>query len=182
MSGAVEGLVKKFGSPQNVKVALPSITFPPVSERKHGEVCMAIMRRNGRFLLQTKRSYPNAVMRLPSGGIKGGEDIEHALLREVWEETNLTVNVEKFVAQLRYRDDTSRASFQTFLFFLREIDGKLQTNDPTEKITEWREALPEELLHYAAELKKLEPAWADWGLFRAASLEVLAEYCATSAI
>jgi len=178
----MKGLERKYGAPQQVVCSLPSITFPPVSERRHGEVCMAILRRNGKFLLQTKRSYPNAVMRLPSGGIKAGEDIEHALLREVWEETNLTVSVERFVALLRYRDDHEKAEFQTFLFFLREIEGVLQTNDPTEKITEWREARPDELLRYADALKRLEPGWASWGLFRAASLETLADYCASTSI
>ena len=170
MSPAIEGLSKRFGPPQQVTASLPSLTFPPVSERRHGEVCMAILRRNGRFLLQTKRSYPNSVMRLPSGGIKAGEDVEHALMREVWEETNLSVNIERFVARLRYHDATAKAEFQTFLFLLREIDGELRTNDPREKISGWREALPSELTHYASELKSLEPGWATWGLFRAASM------------
>lgn len=176
MNGGIDALTKKYGAPRQVTLSLPAITFPPVSERRHGEVCMAILRRNGRFLLQTKRSYPNAVMRLPSGGIKAGEDVEHALLREVWEETNLTVSVERFVAVLRYRDAQNRADFQTFLFLLHELDGKLQTNDRSEKITEWREALPGELWEYAAALKRMEPGWLNWGLFRAASLETLAEH------
>lgn len=180
MSAAVDALARKYGHPQQRICSLPSLTFPPVSERRHGEVCMAILRKNGRFLLQTKRSYPNSVMRLPSGGIKPGEDVEHALLREVWEETNLEVSVDRFVALLRYEDDDSRAAFQTFLFFLREIDGVLQTNDPSEKITAWREARPDELLQYANALKRLEPGWANWGLFRAASLETLADYCAST--
>ena len=153
-------------------LAFPGQSFP--------EVCMAILRKNGRFLLQTKRSYPNSVMRLPSGGIKPGEDVEHALLREVWEETNLEVSVDRFVALLRYRDGESRAAFQTFLFFLREIDGFLQSNDPHEKITEWREASPEELPYYAEALKKIEPGWSNWGLFRAASIEALVEFCGGS--
>ncbi len=178
MSSGIEGLTKKYGAPRQLTLALPSITFPPVSERRHGEVCMAILRRNGCFLLQTKRSYPNAVMRLPSGGIKPGEDVEHALLREVWEETNLTVSVERFVAVLRYRDARARADFQTFLFLVRELEGNLQTNDPNEKITEWREARPAELLDYAVALKRMEPNWQNWGLFRAASLETLAEHVA----
>lgn len=178
MSGAVESLARKFGNPKHVTCSLPSIEFPPVSERRHGEVCMAILRKNGRFLLQTKRSYPNSVMRLPSGGIKAGEDVEHALLREVWEETNLEVSVDRFVALLRYRADEDRAAFQTFLFFMREIDGHFQTNDPTEKITDWAEARPDELLGYAEELRRIEPSWANWGLFRAAALEALAQYCA----
>jgi len=182
VKGAGLGVPSKYGVPKQIVCPLPSVAVPPVSERKHGEVCMAILRRNGRFLLQTKRTYPNSVMRLPSGGIKAGEDVIHALLREVWEETNLTVAIERFVALLSYRDAATRAAFRTHLFVLREIDGKLQSNDPSEKITEWREARPDELLHYADELKQIERSWSNWGLFRAAALETLAEYCETDKV
>jgi 8-oxo-dGTP pyrophosphatase MutT (NUDIX family) len=182
MTHAVHELARKYGDPQRVVWPLPSLTFPPVSERKHGEVCMAILRRNGRFLLQTKRSYPNSVMRLPSGGIKPGENIEHALLREVWEETNLEVHVERFVAVLGYRDAKSHAPFQTFLFCLRELSGDLRSNDPSEKITDWREVPPPQLLDYAAALKSIDPSWGNWGLFRAAALEVLSEYCKSNGV
>ena len=143
---------------------------------------MAILRRSGGFLLQTKRNYPNSVMRLPSGGIKAGEDIEHALMREIWEETNLDVHVERFLAVLGYRDDQEQAAFLTYLFFLREIGGELRSNDPSEKITDWREARPEELLDYAGALKSIVPSWSNWGLFRAASLEVLAAYCSENGV
>jgi ADP-ribose pyrophosphatase YjhB (NUDIX family) len=180
VSRSLSDLVRKYGEPERVLRPLPSIEFPPLSERKHGEVCMAILRRSGAFLLQTKKSYPNAVMRLPSGGIKAGEDIEHALLREVWEETNLDVHVERFVAVLGYHDTQEHASFQTFLFLLRDMGGELRTNDPTEKITEWREATPRELLDYAATLKEIDPSWRNWGHFRAAALEVLSLYCASN--
>ena len=138
---------------------------------------MAVLRRSGGFLLQTKQSYPNAVMRLPSGGIKASEDIDHALLREVWEETNLDVHVERFVAILGYRNASERSPFHTHLFLLREIGGELRTNDPTEKITEWREVPPQELLEYAAALRRVESSWNNWGHFRAIALDVLSEYC-----
>ena len=182
MTRSIADLVRKFGEPQRVWRPLPSIEFPPLSERRYGEVCMAILRRNGTFLLQTKKSYPNAVMRLPSGGIKAGEDVEHALLREVWEETNLDVHVERFVALLGYRDEQEHAVFQTFLFLLRDMGGELRTNDPTEKITEWREARPAELVEYASTLKSIDPSWRNWGLFRAAALEVLADYCSRNGV
>lgn len=138
---------------------------------------MAILRPTGRFLLHTKRSYPNAVMRLPSGGIKPGEHIEHALMREIWEETNLECTVDRFVAVLRYEDATTRASFRTHLFLVREISGSLRSNDLAEQITEWREVAPSELLDYARVLADMNSDWSNWGLFRAAALETLAGYC-----
>ena len=177
MSRSISDLVRKFGEPQKLVEPLPSIEFPPLSERRHGEVCMAILRRTGGVLLQTKRNYPKSVMRLPSGGIKAGEDIEHALMREIWEETNLDVHVERFLAVLGYRNDREHTPFLTYLFFLREIGGELRCNDPTEKITDWREAPPNELPRYATALRGMEPAWSNWGRFRAASIDVLVAYC-----
>jgi 8-oxo-dGTP pyrophosphatase MutT (NUDIX family) len=173
----VSALGQRYGAPKRVLCRLPSIEFPPVSERTHGEVCMAILRTNGRFLLHTKRSYPNGVMRLPSGGIKAGEDIEHALKREIWEETNLECTIERFLAVLQYEDVTGRASFRTNLFLVREISGTLCSNDPAEHITEWREVAPGELLAYARTLSRMNNNWSNWGLFRAAALETLAGYC-----
>jgi ADP-ribose pyrophosphatase YjhB (NUDIX family) len=164
---SISDLVRKFGEPQRVLLPLPSVEFPPLSERRHGEVCMAILRRSGGFLLQTKKNYPNSVMRLPSGGIKAGEDIEHALMREIWEETNLDVHVERFLAVLGYRDVKDQTPFLTYLFFLREIG-------------DWVEARPQELLDFADALKRMDTSWSNWGLFRAASLEVLAAYCKES--
>ncbi len=173
----IAALGQRYGVPKRVVCKLPSIEFPPVNERAHGEVCMAIRRTNGRFLLHTKRTYPNAVMRLPSGGIKAGEDLEHALRREIWEETNLEFTIERFVAVLQYEDTRAKASFRTHLFCVREISGDLRNNDPNEHITDWREAPPSELLTYAQELTRMQRDWHNWGLFRAAALETLAGYC-----
>lgn len=173
----ITALGQRYGSPKRVLRRLPSIEFPPVNERAHGEVCMAILRPSGRFLLHTKRSYPNAVMRLPSGGIKPGEDIEHALNREIWEETNLECTIDRFVAVLQYEDADARASFRTNLFLVREISGVLRSNDPTEHITEWCEVEPGDLLRYAGVLSAMNNDWSNWGLFRAAALETLAGYC-----
>jgi 8-oxo-dGTP pyrophosphatase MutT (NUDIX family) len=175
-------LGQRHGSPKRILCRLPSIEFPPVNERAHGEVCMAILRPNGRFLLHTKRSYPNAVMRLPSGGIKPGEDIEHALKREIWEETNLDCTIDRFVAVLQYEDMTTRAAFRTNLFLVREISGVLQSNDPTEHITQWCEVAPGELLGYARILSGMNSNWSNWGLFRAAALETLAGYCQSATL
>jgi ADP-ribose pyrophosphatase YjhB (NUDIX family) len=163
-------------SPRQITFELPTIQFPPVSERAHGEVCMAILRRNGRFLLQTKQNYPGSVMRLPSGGIRRGEKVEDALLREIWEETNLTVKVERFVARIGYQAGQSKSRFLTHLFLVRELSGVLQSNDPDEKISDWQEVLPEELPDYAAKLRGMTPSWRSWGIFRAASMDILLEH------
>ena len=176
MSGQGSAWNSYCGTPLQLTCELPSISFPPVSERAHGEVCMAIQRRNGRFLLQTKQNYPGSVMRLPSGGIRRGEKILDALLREIWEETNLTVQVQRFVARIGYRAGGARSRFFTHLFLVRELSGVLQSNDPDEKISDWQEVLPGELPAYAERLRGITPSWRSWGIFRAASMDILFEH------
>ena len=177
MDKQLEHLSSKYGAPRQLTLELPSLDFPPVSRRRHGEVCMAILRPSGGFLLQTKASYPGSVMRLPTGGIQKGEAIEDALLREIWEETNLEVDVARFVASIRYSDSKRVSRFCTYLFFTRETSGVLQSNDPGEKITEWVEAKPAELPDYASKLRDIVPSWSNWGRFRAMAMDVLLEDC-----
>jgi len=173
----LETLSAKYGQPKSIVCPLPTLHFPPVRERNEGEVCMAILRPNGRFLLQTKQSYPGSVMRLPSGGIQRGENVDDALLREIWEETNLTVKIDRFVARIEYESGGMRARFCTYMFMVRELDGELRSNDPDEKISDWKEALPQELPSYASALRRMQPSWKSWGIFRAAALDTLFEHC-----
>lgn len=177
MSVGFDKAAEKFGPPLEILFSLETLKFPPVSERDHGEVIMAIRRKNGRFLLQTKESYPNSVMRLPSGGINPGEDLEAALLREIWEETNLDVEVKSFIARISYSDGRRHADFQSNLFLSDETGGVLGSNDPSEKISDWIEVEPENLLHYAASLQATIPSWRHWGRFRSAALEALTNHC-----
>ncbi|MFT5040500.1 MAG: 8-oxo-dGTP pyrophosphatase MutT (NUDIX family) [Hyphomicrobiaceae bacterium] len=177
MSKGLEAAASKYGQPLEILCTLESLAFPPVSERTHGEVCMAIRRKNGCFLLQSKESYPNQVMRLPSGGIHKDEDLEAALLREIWEETNLDVEVRAFVARISYGNSGRVADFRTNLFVSDEIGGTFQNNDPSEHISRWIEVAPADLLHYAACLQDIVKSWRHWGRFRAFSLETLSNHC-----
>ena len=180
MTIGMQRATQKYGEPVHVTCTLPSLDFPPIRVRRFGEVVMCIRRLDGTFLLHTKASYPGAVMRLPSGGINRGEDLETALLREIQEETSLTVQVREFAALLEYTDDRTRAAFRSHLFLVDETAGELICNDPGEQITEWGHSATEELAGYADKLRALQPDWYNWGLFRAASLDTLAEYLAAT--
>ena len=166
-----------YGTPRVFEAELPTIDFPPVSRRKHGEVCMAIRRKDGRFLLHTKGDYPDAVMRLPSGGIKEHEGLKAALLREVWEETNLEVEIEAFVAVIGYHDGTNRSEFKSYLFLVHETGGEMMSNDPGENITEWREVTLGELPAYSRHLLDISSDWKNWGRFRATAIDTLVAHC-----
>ena len=166
-------LRKRYGKVPLIQPALSSTDFSPLRGGRRSEVAMAIRRPTGGILLQTKTFYPPATYRLPTGGIKEGEDLEHALFREVEEESNLHVEVEQAIAVIEHTLPEGRAAFRTYLFLLRETGGILRVNDPGEQISGWQERDLEGLRSAIAHLRGLEGTWERWGRFRAVALDVL---------
>jgi 8-oxo-dGTP diphosphatase len=171
---ALATLRKRFGKVPLLQPALAAADFAPVrGGRRRAEVAMAIRRPAGTILLQTKAFYPPGTFRLPTGGIKAGEDVEHALLREVHEETNLAVDVDSVLAVLDYSGPEGIVVFRTYLFLLREVSGELRVNDPDEQISGWLEADGAALREAAHRLRGLDGTWKPWGAFRAIPLDIL---------
>lgn len=185
LADEVEKLAARYGAPVRVDAELPDGVFDPlIKQDRIGEVCMVIRRPSGRLLIFRKDMYPPEVLRLPTGGIKPGEPIEAALLREVAEETSLEVAVRRFLAIIAYHtQDTGRDSFVTFAFLLDELGGTLAVQDPEERVEAFGEAEPAELVALAAVLERLEHrhdraiggSWHSWGLFRAVVHRVVCE-------
>jgi NAD+ diphosphatase len=169
----IASLARRYGRPRNLVHTLPSVDFGPLNRGRSAEVAMAIRRRNGLFLLQTKQSYPKETFRLPTGGIKRGEAIEHALLRETDEETSLEVEISRFVAAITYRAPRGKRIFSSYLFILEERGGTLRTSDPSEGITGWLEADRANLDSAAQRLRACPGPWAPWGQFRALVIDAL---------
>jgi ADP-ribose pyrophosphatase YjhB (NUDIX family) len=167
-------LRKRYGKFPLVEAVLADGDFAPVrGGGRRSEVAMAIRRPSGGILLQTKAFYPPGTFRLPTGGIKDGEDVEHALLREVHEESNLDVEIERLVAVIDHSALEAKSSFRSYMFLLREVGGTLKVNDPDEKISGWDERDAGGLARAARELRGLDGTWRRWGQFRAVALEVL---------
>jgi ADP-ribose pyrophosphatase YjhB (NUDIX family) len=166
-------LRKRYGKVPLIQPAITSADFPPLRGGRRSEVAMAIRRTTGGILLQTKAFYPPATFRLPTGGIKDGEDVEHALLREVHEESNLVVAVERVVAVVEHTGPDGRAVFRSYLFLVGETGGELKVNDPHEQISGWEERDLAGLRAASAQLRALEGTWRRWGQFRALTLDVL---------
>jgi ADP-ribose pyrophosphatase YjhB (NUDIX family) len=173
MEAEVARLSRRYGKPRAIVHELASFRRSPLKGNRPGEVAMAIRRQNGLFLLQTKESYPEHTFRLPTGGIMRGETIEHALLREIREETSLDVEVSRFVAVLSYRAETVRRAFATYLFILEEQGGVLRPSDPSEGISGWLEADLGGLDEAATRLRSCRGTWRHWGQFRALVLDAL---------
>ncbi len=166
-------LSDRYGRPESLIHTLSDTSFRPVSGRRVAEVAMAIRRPNGKILLQTKENYPGGVFRIPTGGLKRGEAIKGALLRETEEETALDVAIRRFVAVLTYRSPKRDVVFCSYLFLLDETGGILQEEDPEEGITGWIEADSVELGSTAEQLRSSPKSWRNWGDFRALAIDAL---------
>lgn len=148
-----------------------------VRRRRAGEVVLLLRRRSGRYLVHTKGFYPEGTYRLPSGGIKPGEDLIAAVLRETAEETSLEVGVKAFLAIVEhhfFRRD-AQIEFTSYLFLLEERGGTLHSADEGEGITGFRELSLTGVVALADELEALPPEWSDWGRFRASVHRVVGE-------
>lgn len=177
----VSELAERFGAPERVEANLDDDHNYVVGGGRQAEVCMVVARPSGKLLVITKPFYPNGVSRLPTGGIDPGETIFESLLREVWEETGLEVEVQRFLAWIRYRvggrDDFA---FNTFAFLLDERGGALEVHDPDEPLM-FGEVSVSELLELAKRLEGLpdtpsalmDDSWRSWGKFRAIGQRVV---------
>jgi ADP-ribose pyrophosphatase YjhB (NUDIX family) len=182
----IEALIARFGHPRRHTCTIHvtrdtfyswirKISTGPVACR--GEVVMVVVRPNGNLLLHTKHFYPQGVYRLPSGRVLWQETVEETLHRELKEETNLDVNVERFLGLIEYelRYKGTSIPFVSYIFEVREVAGQLCCLDHREGITGFREASLGDLPSVAAQLEQLEPRWRDWGNFRAIAHRMVEE-------
>jgi 8-oxo-dGTP pyrophosphatase MutT (NUDIX family) len=137
-----------------------------------GEVCMILQRPDGRVWCAAKQYYPGLIARLLTGGIHPGEQLEHALMREIAEETGLAPI---HVTPLFHVEYQSVVPFQTFAYLCRVDDTYPIVHDMAEEIAHF-EALDASQLQVRAEQLEALPAiqapqiggtWQEWGAFRA---------------
>ncbi len=133
---------------------LAPIAQKPVLTVRPG-VAAVIRDAQGRVLLHCRRV--GGGWAPPSGSLEPGEDLHSGLLRELSEETDLTVDVERLVGvysdpdyQVVHYPDGTAVHFVTCLFACRLRGGNLHGSDEG---TRWAwfspSSLPENLLPYA---------------------------------
>jgi 8-oxo-dGTP pyrophosphatase MutT (NUDIX family) len=119
---------------------------------------------------------------LPTGGVVVGERVQHALAREIWEETGLTagdapgqVRLDRFLGVLGYdllHRQLGPVEFATYFFLVQmPQNAALEPQDADEHIGGWEWTTPEGLWRTADVLDRVHERsaiWADWGHFRAA--------------
>jgi 8-oxo-dGTP pyrophosphatase MutT (NUDIX family) len=144
-----------------------------VQRERRGEVLLVVEREDGDVLLHTKTQYPVGGWRLLSGGIRYGEEVLEALVREVREETGVTDAPFDYLGWIAYdlRHGRGRLAFASYLFRVRIGDAKPRVTDPKEAISGFRWVAPHTLDDVAQRLRSVAPAWRDWGAFRAVGHE-----------
>lgn len=111
---------------------------PDVSKARQlrPSVAAIVTNADGHVLLQ--RRSDNGLWGLPGGGVEIGESVSTAIIREVQEETGLTVQIERLVGVysnprfqvVRYADGNVVHYINT-LFACRVVGGTLQTCEET---------------------------------------------------
>jgi ADP-ribose pyrophosphatase YjhB (NUDIX family) len=156
------------------RVRLPDLDYRSLLRpRRRGEVAMVVERTPGWVLLQTKAHYPPGIFRLPTGTVQPREKPEAAMLRELHEEANLVPGDYRRLCRVEYAIEGGRKDFFTEVYLIEAPRGQLRPNDATEEINAWREAMLGELPAVAAELRRLDPPWHGWGIFRAVLHELV---------
>jgi ADP-ribose pyrophosphatase YjhB (NUDIX family) len=94
-----------------------------VRDDRRGEVVFCVVRPTGKIILITCEEYPQGIYRVPTGGIKYGEDIIDAVYRETKEELGLKTEISDFagVLKIKFTASGDYEMFYSYLFVLNEI-------------------------------------------------------------
>jgi ADP-ribose pyrophosphatase YjhB (NUDIX family) len=139
-----------------------------VQTDRRGEVVFCVIRPDGKIITTTCTIYPEGIFRIPTGGIRYGEDVIEAAFREVREELGLEVEITGFagVLKIRFQHAANSFMFYSYIFIMKETGGKLLEDAEDDEISEVREVDLEGLRQTAARLADIKGSWGDWGRFR----------------
>jgi len=172
----LHALSRKYGAPKRAALRLDQWPMPRAARGdRRGEVVFAIRNRRDKILLHTKSFYPKGVYRLPGGGIHWDEEVEEALFREVEEETGLPVTVDRFVGLILYAVRRRPKPFASYVFLLSTEKLRPRVQDPSERISGFKEVSSSELRAATQRLRELSDEWRIWGKFRALAHELIAD-------
>jgi 8-oxo-dGTP pyrophosphatase MutT (NUDIX family) len=134
-------LIQKYGEPVVHKFVANFLGFEcelveqtEAKGRLHDITCF-IRRDDGFFVVIQKHQYARTgIYRAPSGGATPGESLEDAAIREMYEETGLTIELTYFVLDMQLsvvcKDRT--IPWRSLVFMAKPVDGEMKPVDTRE--------------------------------------------------
>jgi 8-oxo-dGTP pyrophosphatase MutT (NUDIX family) len=149
---AIQEVEEKFGVPS---VAVLAYEMTPAEfdmvrrsqkHRRAHDVTLYII-EDGQIVVIKKPMYPPGVYRAPSGGIAPGERFEDGAIREAYEETGLSIALERYILRVdvKFTIPGDYIDWTSHVFTAKPTGGLLQPID-THEIVEARLATVGELL------------------------------------
>lgn len=134
-------VVARYGAPRDLHLTreLSPDTFRFLVSTTRGgrrihDVTFFIFGPDGRLAVIQKPNFPSGVYRAPSGGVKPGEDFTAGVQREAWEETGLSIELQRYLLRIR-ADFTCGGEVQpwwSLVFCAKTEQTELQPHDHQE--------------------------------------------------
>jgi len=134
------GLEAKYGKPRTLmlrqEISAEEMLRLRSSMRdgRNQDVTLFIFTPDGRVAAVRKRTFPRGAYRAPSGGLKPGEDLEAAAVREAWEETGLKVKLQHYLLRIHVEFTSTLGSehWTTHVFSAATEDRTVSPKDRDE--------------------------------------------------
>ncbi|HET8678040.1 MAG TPA: NUDIX hydrolase [Blastocatellia bacterium] len=148
---AIRDIERKYGTPAEVHLSyeMTGREFDMVRRsQKHDrahDITLFILEGDSLVVIK-KPMYPPGAYRAPSGGINPGEGFEEGSIREAYEETGLSVELEEYVlrARVKFTNESEAIDWTSHVFTANPVGGALEPIDVHE-IVEARFATLDEL-------------------------------------
>jgi 8-oxo-dGTP pyrophosphatase MutT (NUDIX family) len=143
-------------------------------KNKRGEVLFAIQ-HGKKYLVHTKKYYPNSAFRLLTGGIHKKEPVFDALTREVAEETSMQIVDSQLFAILFYTfiNGEKTIPFVSYMFKVCPDNYIPVVQDDGENISDFQWANLSQMIKIISGLTNLPKDWKDWGKMRSIPHKIL---------
>lgn len=136
----LQSLVTNYGHPKKLHFNADFLDFEcdlvrrSEAKGRHHDVTCFIRHPEGWVVIQKHAYAGTGIFRAPSGGANPGESIEEAAIREMHEETGLTVQLREFIldVSLDVRCPDRTIPWRSLVFLADAVDGEVEIVDKYE--------------------------------------------------